>query len=65
MRLIKNFIMGAALASLATVAAVGTASAAPVGTCASAALSTYITEGFTCTIGQNVLEFHLWHECFG
>ena len=49
MRLIKKFMMAGALASLATMAVVGTASA---GVCASEALSNYVVTGFTCTIGD-------------
>jgi len=49
MRLIKNLMMAGAFASLATVAAVGTASA---GVCTSEALSSYVVAGFTCTIGD-------------
>jgi hypothetical protein len=49
MRLIKNFMMAGALASLATMTAAGAANAAA---CATAAMSTYIVAGFTCTIGD-------------
>lgn len=42
-------MMAGALASLATVAAVGTANAAA---CPMAQMSTYVVEGFTCTIGD-------------
>jgi PEP-CTERM motif len=49
MRLIKKFMTAGALASLATVAAVGAANAAG---CPMAFMSTYIVAGFTCTIGD-------------
>jgi hypothetical protein len=50
MRLIKKFMMAGALASLATVAAVGAANAAACPT--ATPMSTYIVVGFTCTIGD-------------
>jgi hypothetical protein len=49
MRLIKKFMTAGALASLATVAAMGVANAAA---CTSAAMSTYVLDDFTCTIGD-------------
>jgi hypothetical protein len=52
MRLIKNFMMTGALASLATMAAVGTAAAAPVGACPTTTLDNYLVSGFTCTSGD-------------
>ncbi len=51
MRLIKNFIMVGTFASLAMVAAVG-AAYAQISACAPAAMSTYVVEGFMCTIGD-------------
>ena len=52
MKLIKNFFMAGALASLATMAAMGTAGAAVVGACPTTNLDTYLVSGFTCTIGD-------------
>jgi hypothetical protein len=51
-RSVRLALIAGALASLATVAAVGTGYAQPIGACSSAAMSTYIVTGFTCTIGD-------------
>ena len=51
MRMIKNLMMAGAVASLATVAAVGAANAAAC-PAPGTFLSTYVVQGFTCTIGD-------------